>query len=149
MELVFAPVRCPGYSRAIGHEDFFEHKGLSRKTRLKFRKIQTFGWQFSLSVRNRRFSAPALRVLGSSRWKRHDVPPERQNIIIIGTATLDQAQQLVESCEHCDSTGAEVPFQPISFVENFSWHALAFNLEELTKSADRTDDVPMNERVLP
>ena len=42
--------------------------------------------------------------------KRHDVPPERQNIIVIASSTLYQAQQLVESCEHCNSTSAEIPF---------------------------------------
>ena len=42
-------------------------------------------------------------------------------------------------------TSKEETFQPISFVENFPWHALAFDLEELPKSADRTDDVPTNE----
>jgi hypothetical protein len=30
----------------------------------------------------------------------------------------------------------EETFQPIRFVANFPWHALAFNLEELPKSAE-------------
>jgi hypothetical protein len=42
--------------------------------------------------------------------KRHDVPPERQNIIVIASSTLYHAQQLVESCEHCTSMAAEIPF---------------------------------------
>ena len=42
--------------------------------------------------------------------KRHEVPPERQNIIVIASSTLYQAQQLVESCEHCNAMGAEIPF---------------------------------------
>ena len=39
-------------------------------------------------------------------------------------------------------------FQSISFVEDFPWHSLAFNFEELPKSADRADYLPMNEWVL-
>jgi hypothetical protein len=42
--------------------------------------------------------------------KRHEVPPKRQNIIVIASSTLCQAQQLVESCEYCNWTGAEIPF---------------------------------------
>jgi hypothetical protein len=42
--------------------------------------------------------------------KRYDIPPERQNIIVIASSTLYQAQQLVESCEHCNQPGAEIPF---------------------------------------
>ena len=38
------------------------------------------------------------------------VPPERQNIIVVASSTLYQAQQLVESCEHCNWMGAEIPF---------------------------------------
>jgi len=40
-------------------------------------------------------------------------------------------------------------FQSIGFIKDFSWHSLAFNLEERPKSADRTDYLPMNEWVLP
>ena len=42
--------------------------------------------------------------------KRQDVPPERLNIIVIASSTLYQAQQLIESCEHCNARGAEIPF---------------------------------------
>jgi hypothetical protein len=39
-----------------------------------------------------------------------DLKPEQQNIIVIGAATLWEAEELLESCEHCNATGAEIPF---------------------------------------
>ena len=42
--------------------------------------------------------------------KRPHLPPERLNIIVIASSTLYQAQQFVESCEHCKPMSAEIPF---------------------------------------
>jgi len=39
-----------------------------------------------------------------------DPPPEQQNVILIDATTLRQAERLIESCEHCNPTGAEIPF---------------------------------------
>ena len=39
-----------------------------------------------------------------------DPPPEQQNVVLINTATLHEAERLIESCEHCNPEGAEIPF---------------------------------------
>jgi hypothetical protein len=36
--------------------------------------------------------------------------PEQQNVVLINTTTLREAERLIESCEHCNSEGAEIPF---------------------------------------
>jgi hypothetical protein len=36
--------------------------------------------------------------------------PERQNVIVINTATLRKAETLIESCEHCNPQAAEISF---------------------------------------
>jgi hypothetical protein len=38
-----------------------------------------------------------------------DPTPEQQNVLLVDTATLHEAQQLIESCEHCNPEGAEIP----------------------------------------
>jgi hypothetical protein len=42
--------------------------------------------------------------------KRHDVPPEQENIIVVAAATVRQAVCLVEACEYCNPMGAGIPF---------------------------------------
>ena len=42
-----------------------------------------------------------------------DPTPEEQNVVLISTATLHQAVRLIESCEHCNLDGAEIPFDNI------------------------------------
>ena len=42
-----------------------------------------------------------------------DPTPEHQNVVLIDAATLDKAQRLIESCEHCNPEGAEIPFDNI------------------------------------
>ena len=39
-----------------------------------------------------------------------DPTTEQQNVILIDTATLRKAKQMIESCEHCNAVGAEIPF---------------------------------------
>src|SRR5438105_3453505 len=39
-----------------------------------------------------------------------DPTPEQQNVVLIDSAILRQAEQLIESCEHCNSQHAEIPF---------------------------------------
>jgi len=39
-----------------------------------------------------------------------DPSPERQVIVLIDPATLRKAERLIESCEQCNSIGAEIPF---------------------------------------
>ena len=42
-----------------------------------------------------------------------DPTPEQQNVVLINTATLHEAERLIESCEHCNPEGAEIPFDMI------------------------------------
>src|SRR5262249_1971257 len=42
-----------------------------------------------------------------------DPTPEQQNVVLINTATLHEAERLIESCEHCNPEGAEIPFDAI------------------------------------
>jgi hypothetical protein len=42
-----------------------------------------------------------------------DPSPEQQNVVLINTATLHEAELLIDSCEHCTPEGAEIPFDNI------------------------------------
>jgi len=42
-----------------------------------------------------------------------DPAPEQQKLVLINTATLHEAERLIESCEHCNPEGAEIPFDNI------------------------------------
>jgi hypothetical protein len=42
-----------------------------------------------------------------------DPTPEQQNVVLVNAATLREAEQLIESCEHCNEEGAEIPFDNI------------------------------------
>ena len=42
-----------------------------------------------------------------------DPTPEQQNVVLIDDATLREAERLIESCEHCNRNGAEIPFDNI------------------------------------
>jgi hypothetical protein len=42
-----------------------------------------------------------------------DPTPEQQNVVLINTTTLREAERLIESCEHCNPEGAEIPFDNI------------------------------------
>lgn len=35
---------------------------------------------------------------------------ERQNLIVVATATVRKAEKLIESCENCNPVGADIPF---------------------------------------
>jgi hypothetical protein len=37
-------------------------------------------------------------------------PRVQQNVILVDAAILRDAERLIESCEHCNPTGAEIPF---------------------------------------
>jgi hypothetical protein len=39
-----------------------------------------------------------------------DPPPEEQRIVLVDEAAVRQAQRLIDSCEQCNSEGAEFPF---------------------------------------
>jgi hypothetical protein len=39
-----------------------------------------------------------------------DPTPEQQVIVLVETATLRKAERLIESCEHCNEEGAQIPF---------------------------------------
>jgi hypothetical protein len=45
---------------------------------------------------------------------RCDVAPKHQNIIVIDTATICDAERLVEPCEHRNPVGNEIPFDGFS-----------------------------------
>jgi hypothetical protein len=42
-----------------------------------------------------------------------DPTPEQQNVVLIDSAILRRAEKLIESCEHSNSEGAEIPFDNI------------------------------------
>ena len=42
-----------------------------------------------------------------------DPTPEQQNIALINAATLREAERLIESCEHYNLEGTEIPFDVI------------------------------------
>ena len=42
-----------------------------------------------------------------------DPTPEEQHVVLIDAETLRKAEQLFESCEHCNPDGAEIPFDNI------------------------------------
>jgi hypothetical protein len=42
-----------------------------------------------------------------------DPTPEQQNVVLINTATLHEAERLIDSCEDCNPEGAEIPFDVI------------------------------------
>ena len=39
-----------------------------------------------------------------------DPTPAQQNVTLIDAATLRDAERLIESCEHCNPVGSEIPF---------------------------------------
>jgi len=42
-----------------------------------------------------------------------DPSPEEQNVVLVGVATLHEAEKLIETCEGCNPEGAEIPFDLI------------------------------------
>jgi hypothetical protein len=42
-----------------------------------------------------------------------DPTPEQQVVKLVESRTLRQAERLIESCEHCNEEGAEIPFDNI------------------------------------
>jgi hypothetical protein len=42
-----------------------------------------------------------------------DPTPEQQVIVLVESATLRRAEQLIQSCEHCNDEGAQIPFDNI------------------------------------
>jgi hypothetical protein len=42
-----------------------------------------------------------------------DPTPEQQVVVLVQSATLRQAERLIESCERCNEEGAQIPFDNI------------------------------------
>jgi hypothetical protein len=42
-----------------------------------------------------------------------DPPPEEQNVLLVDSKTLREAERLIDSCEHCKPDEAEIPFDAI------------------------------------
>jgi len=42
-----------------------------------------------------------------------DPTPEEQRVVLIDTETRRKAEKLIESCEYCNSLGAEIPFDNV------------------------------------
>jgi hypothetical protein len=42
-----------------------------------------------------------------------DPLPEQQRVVPVGSSVLRQAERLIESCEGCNSDGAEIPFDHV------------------------------------
>src|SRR5215468_10181463 len=42
-----------------------------------------------------------------------DPPPDEQVVVLVESATLRQAERLIESCEHCNEEDAQIPFDNI------------------------------------
>ena len=45
-----------------------------------------------------------------------DPTPEQQNVVLINTATLHEAERLIDSCEGCNPMGAEIPEIPFDAI---------------------------------
>ena len=43
-----------------------------------------------------------------------DPTPEEQNVVLVTAPMLLEAENLIESCEHCNPEGAEIPFDNTS-----------------------------------
>jgi hypothetical protein len=44
-----------------------------------------------------------------------DPTPEEQKVLLVDATTLRKAEKLIESCETCNSEGAEIPFDNILY----------------------------------
>jgi hypothetical protein len=42
-----------------------------------------------------------------------DPTPEEQQVVLVDSDTLRKAEKVIESCEHCNPEGAEIPFDNI------------------------------------
>ena len=42
-----------------------------------------------------------------------DPSPEEQNVVLVNAENLREAERLIDSCEHCNPDGAEIPFDAI------------------------------------
>jgi hypothetical protein len=42
-----------------------------------------------------------------------DPTPEEQLIVLVDSMTMREAERLIESCEHCNEEGAEIPFDNV------------------------------------
>ena len=42
-----------------------------------------------------------------------DPTPEEQKVMLVQESTIGQAERLIESCEHCNREGAEIPFDNV------------------------------------
>jgi hypothetical protein len=42
-----------------------------------------------------------------------DLTPEQQNVVIVSSSTLREAEKLIDSCERCNTDGAEIPFDNV------------------------------------
>ncbi len=42
-----------------------------------------------------------------------DPTPEEQQVVLIGGEILDEAERLIDCCEHCNPDAAEIPFDDI------------------------------------
>ena|SRR2546427_5352889 len=42
-----------------------------------------------------------------------DPTPDQQRVMFVDSATLRSAEKLIESCEHCNPEGAEIPFDNV------------------------------------
>jgi hypothetical protein len=42
-----------------------------------------------------------------------DPTPEEQVIVLVESKTLRRAERFIESCEHCNPEGAEIPFENV------------------------------------
>ena len=42
-----------------------------------------------------------------------DPTPEQQVVVLVESASLRQTEKLIESCEHCNEEGAQIPFDNI------------------------------------
>jgi hypothetical protein len=68
-----------------------------------------------------------------------DPTPEEQLIVLVDTATVPQAERLIEPCEHCNEEGAEIPFDNIlDRVTGSDPSVTDYSLETPTKRSVRT-----------
>src|SRR5437870_9567713 len=70
---------------------------------------------------------PHWMIESNSRMPRDffDPTPEQQSVVLINTATVHEAEKLIESCEGCNPEGAEIPFDNI--LDRVTLHCLVLD----------------------
>jgi hypothetical protein len=79
-----------------------------------------------------------------------DPTPEQQSVVLVGAATLREAEKQIESCEHCNPEGAEISFDNIlDGVTGSDPSVTDYILEQLAKCPNCKSEVLEKTLVVP